>query len=636
MALTKLNPFSTCQFRRAFTWAIIDLIILLIAYLAALSARAVASLVDFTHDPHFSLLIAAVTIAALYLSGAYRRIWEQTSGHEITILARASIAAAGILLLLDSILDPHPLPRSVILLANVLALTGFIAVRYRSRLISGLVWRWKAVWYSEFPLPATRVLIFGAGEIGQITAWRLKHRLSNATHRYIVVGFVDDDAHKKALYIEGCPVLGTRVDIPRLSQEHKIDLIVVAVHNISGPDFREVLAYCKRTDARINTVPELLAPICVRANPSVFHDIRAEDFLDRESLDHRHQVDVSILAGKVILVTGAAGSIGSELCRQLAACEPARLIVLDNNESGLYDLCLELRMQTQAQVVDVLADITVQKAVAEVIATHWPQIVFHAAAYKHVPLLERFPHEALRVNIGGTWNLARLAQRYGTERFVLISSDKAVNPSSVMGASKRICELMMQVLSQQAGNMTRFTTVRFGNVLGSRGSVVPVFDRQIDAGGPVTVTDKNMQRYFMTIPEAVNLVMQAACLTQGRDLFMLQMGEVVRVVDLAERMIRMRGLRPYKDVAISFTGIRPGEKLTEELSSASELPRPTGHPGIVELCETNGHLDSVSLMRWIESLSADELPRDADVLQQLLAAIAACQGAEESTWWQVA
>ncbi|MEL7674436.1 MAG: UDP-N-acetylglucosamine 4,6-dehydratase family protein, partial [Chloroflexota bacterium] len=314
--------------------------------------------------------------------------------------------------------------------------------------------------------------------------------------------------------------------------------------------------------------------------------------LGRKSVGWHEAVDVSPVREKVVLVTGAAGSIGSELCRQILSYAPVKLILLDNNESGLHDLLTELATRTRGDslLVPALADITDARQMRALFAAHQPQLIFHSAAYKHVPMLEAYPSESIRVNIGGTRLVAELAHQHGAERFVLISTDKAVNPSSIMGASKRICEMLMHAFAQRGG-ATLFTSVRFGNVLGSRGSVVPTFERQIQAGGPVTVTDPEMTRYFMTIPEAVNLVIHAACLTQGDDLFMLQMGQVVRIVELAERMIRMCGLRPYIDIAIDFTGVRPGEKLHEELHTDAEHQHPTMHPDIVQLVNTrNGHL----------------------------------------------
>ncbi|MCB9438511.1 MAG: polysaccharide biosynthesis protein [Anaerolineales bacterium] len=287
------------------------------------------------------------------------------------------------------------------------------------------------------------------------------------------------------------------------------------------------------------------------------------------------------------------------------------MILLDSNESGLHDLIVDLKFsftnadESQNIIVPALADITYRPSLEYVFATYRPEVVFHAAAYKHVTMLEMYPSEAVRVNIGGTLNVAELSAAYEVERFVLISTDKAVNPTSVMGASKRLCELLVYALD---AHKTLFTAVRFGNVLGSRGSVVPTFNRQIDSGGPVTVTDPEMKRYFMSIPEAVNLVLHAACLTKGHDLFMLEMGELVPIVDLAERMIRMRGLRPYADISIEFVGMRAGEKLYEELQFNGELPHPTIHPKILELVKSQNGLNKISFLDKLRYLQDNRLP----------------------------
>jgi FlaA1/EpsC-like NDP-sugar epimerase len=365
-------------------------------------------------------------------------------------------------------------------------------------------------------------------------------------------------------------------------------------------------------------VPEKYAMLNQRLGVATLRDVQPEDSWG--AAGGSPAVDMT-RSGKVALVTGAAGSIGSELVRQLISYEPTLLVMLDNNESGLHDLYTELKPQfPDVEFRPVLADITQRDSLERVYATYRPQIVFHAAAYKHVPMQELFPHESIRVNIGGTRNLAELARDYGVERFVLISTDKAVDPSCVMGASKRAAELLMKALSAQSGHSTLFTAVRFGNVLGSRGSVAPTFNRQIDKGGPVTVTDKDMKRYFMTIAEAVNLVIHAAAMTTGGELFMLQMGEEVPILELAERMIRMRGLRPYDDIEIKFTGVRPGEKLNEKLQRDSEVQISTIHPHIVKLEDRDDWFDAELFMRQsAEVIRID--PNDLGVVEQAQALV---------------
>lgn len=574
-------------------WVVTDVLIMLGAYAIAFFARTIVTPQEFIDSLGFVFFCIVVMLVVFYAMGLYHRIWRYTSGHEVARLVVGVGVATVIPMAVEAAFFPeHRLPLSVIVLGNMLALSGFVAVRYKSRLVSGLSWRWDAVWYRKFPggERPTRVLIVGAGEAGQNFAWRMKHRWPSSTvsdsENYNVIGFVDDDPLKRGLYVEGCQILGGRADIPRLAEQYNIDLIVFAVHNISGPSFREVLAYCESTAASIRVVPNAYALMRANDHVPLLRELKPEDILGRKPIGQHEAVDFTPVTNKIVLVTGAAGSIGSELCRQLLSYDPVELLMVDNNETGLHDLVVELSLHVsdRTKLVPVLADVTRREMIHSVFAQHKPDVVFHAAAYKHVPMLELYPFQAVHVNVSGTRNVAELAQQFGAERFVLISTDKAVDPTSVMGGSKRLCEYLMHSLARHNNEHgTLFTSVRFGNVLGSRGSVVPMFNKQIDVGGPVTVTHKDMKRFFMTIPEAVNLVIHAACLTQGDDLFMLRMGEEVRILDLAERMIRMRGLRPYEDVQIKFTGIRPGEKLSEELSVAAEQTRPTIHPDIVNL-----------------------------------------------------
>jgi len=571
---------------RIATGALVDAAVVVASYLITIALLTVSDpdYESFNADFVLLLLIALCMVASLYAFGVYKRLWHRTSGYGVTIIINAVVVATVAIIFGILLLAPNALAIQLILFGNSFSMVIFVALRYRSRLISGLSWRWNAVIRSEFPHSTTHVLIIGAGESGQVLALRLKHRYRSAHNRYKVVGFIDDDLSKQGLYVESCPIIGTRHDIVKLAEKHKIDLIVVAIHNISGPSFREILTYCEKTKALIKVVPDLQEMVNARQTTDVLRDVQAEDLIGRSPVTRYEGVDLSPVTEKTILITGAAGSIGSELSRQIMAYRPTKVVILDNNESGLHDLFIELQSKhPELNIFAALVDITIRPVLRTIFETHQPQIVFHAAAYKHVPMLENYPHEAIRVNVVGTRNLAELAQEYNVERFVLISTDKAVNPSSVMGASKRLCELILLALSQNKSKNTRFAAVRFGNVLGSRGSVVPTFNRQIDSGGPVTVTHQEMTRYFMSIPEAVNLIIHAACMTNGHDIYVLQMGEVVRIVELAERMIRLRGLRPYQDIEIKFTGIRPGEKMHEELFNEIEKPGETQHPNIMKV-----------------------------------------------------
>jgi len=560
-----------------------DAAVVMIAYTVCYFARSIKNPYGLLENFWFIVFATLILSASLLYFGVYRRIWSMTSGHDATIILGAFISATPLILFLDLILPTRPLPISVVLIGNFLTASTIVAFRYRSRLVTGVAWRWKAVWEEEFPTVDTRVLIIGAGEDGQALAWRLKHRFPKEDS-YKVVGFVDDDPKKLRMYVEGTPILGTRTDIPHLTEANNIDVIVVAIHNIQGTDFREILEICESTKARIKIAPDMRAFMSAKQSTTLLRDIKAEDLIGRGPVTRHEAVNLNLVTNKVILVTGAAGSIGSELSRQLCRYNATNVIILDNNESGLHELQIDLKAKfPEISVEPALVDITNRDMLRTVFAAYRPQIVFHAAAYKHVPMMERYPGEALRVNLGGTRNLTDFAKEFGVERFVLISTDKAVKPSSVMGASKRACELLLRSLSEQPGNTTLFTSVRFGNVFGSRGSVVPTFNNQIDNGGPVTITDPEMSRYFMSIAEAVNLVIHAACMTNGGDSYLLKMGEEVRIVDLAERMIRLRGMRPGVDIEIKITGMRPGEKLHEELHSETEVLLDTIHPNIVQL-----------------------------------------------------
>jgi len=451
-------------------------------------------------------------------------------------------------------------------------------------LIAGFLRRWRSRAASRAPDAGTRVLIVGAGEAGQLLAWRLL----NATEgtRYHIIGFIDDDPRKQGMRIHGIKVLGGRQLIPDVAQQEQIELIIIAIHTISSKDFHGILSICQSTSAKIKTLPDVFESLRGLRDAALLRDITIEDLIGREPVSINREECRDLLADKVVLVTGAAGTIGSELCRQIVQFEPRQLVMVDNNETGLHDLSLELRSGVQAlstapvssRLSYVIADVTDWQRMEAIFHEYRPQITAHAAAYKHVPLMERCPEEAVRVNVGGTLALFELAEKYGTERFVLVSTDKAVDPVSVLGASKRLGEMLVAA-SPSDGPMIA-TAVRFGNVLGSRGSVVPIFDQQIDAGGPVTVTDPEATRFFMSVSEAASLILQAASMAQGGEVFMLEMGEQIRIVDLAARMIRLRGLRVGEDIHIVYTGLRPGERLYEKLVASSEERLPTSHPQI--------------------------------------------------------
>lgn len=543
----------------------------------------------------FQSYLVAVFIYCLtnYVFALYHRIWRYASAQEVVVVFGATVFSTLVWALANVGSLIHPQLLEAQFLGGFFSFAGFTAVRYRWRLVTGFALRWRALW-GRWPVPPANVLIVGAGEAGQHLAWQLRNQNSQKT--FNVVGFVDDDAQKQGLWLHGVRILGDRQQIPGIVARKGVDLILLAVDNESDADLQEIVSLCLETQAQIKLLPDPLGVVESGNNALPLKDMTVQDLMGREPASIDFEKCRQILSGKVVLVAGAAGSIGSELCRQLLKFEPRRLIALDNNETGLYDLNLELNANGNSPLQLALADITNAKKMEKVYQQQRPDVVFHAAAYKHVPLLEEHPEEAVQVNVLGTVIISQWAEKYRVERFIYISTDKAVNPTSVMGASKRIGEMWIAAL--QRDSQTLYTIVRFGNVIGSRGSVIPTFERQIERGGPVTVTHPDMTRFFLSIPEAVCLTIQAASLTQGGEIYMLDMGKEMRILDLAHRMIRFRGLRVNKDIRVEFVGIRPGEKLHEELSYADEEIQPTPHARIFRL-QSHNSFDRGALLAQI-------------------------------------
>ncbi len=586
----------------ALVFIILDAVLVNCAYFGALFLRFDGAVPAEYTAAYLYIAPAAtlLTLLAYYYAGLYRKMWQYASVKEIYDILQG-VTAAGLLVVAVAYVfiyhqgAIHPLPRSIYPLAWLLNLifTGGSRFCLRSfrefRRDSGASKKGRA---ATAPALRRRALIVGAGDAGAVVVRELRNHPSLALEP---VGFIDDDPRKQGLYLLGLPVLGKREDIPRIVRKYDADEIIIAIPSAPGRVIREIVDICKKTGARLKTLPGVYELINGRVSVGQIREVQVEDLLGREPVQLNLDEIAAYLAGKVILVTGAGGSIGSELCRQIARFNPASLILLDNTENNLFEIDQELRERFPELDAPVqLADIRDEERIDHIFEKYRPQVIFHAAAYKHVPMMERFPEHAVSNNIYGTYTVASAAERYGAEIFILVSTDKAVRPTSVMGATKRAAELIIQHFegeSKARGGRTRYAAVRFGNVLGSRGSVIPIFKRQIARGGPVTVTHPDMVRYFMTIPEAVQLIIQAGALARGGEIFVLDMGEPVKIVDLARDLIRLSGLEPGEDIEIKFTGIRPGEKLREELFTDREKMSATRHSRI--FIARNGESDEI-------------------------------------------
>jgi FlaA1/EpsC-like NDP-sugar epimerase len=533
--------------------------------------------------------------AGLWLFGIQRGLWRYVDLRDLWRILLAALSSSAVFYgVIHQLGGVTQYPRSLIILTGLLTALYLAGIR--------LAVRGFREWLQIFDPGARRVLIVGAGHAGELL---VRDMLYDANYRCCPVGFVDDDPIKRKMNIHGIPVVGVISDIKKAAERLKVDEIIVAIPSGSTTVKQKILAASEGCSVPIKTLPDVKQ---ILGDPVSLQHVRPmslEDLLQREPIQTDRQKLHPFVAGKKLLVTGAGGSIGSELCRQIAQYNPQSLVLFERYENALHSLMLELKAAFPAvNILPVIGDVTVPDRVSEVFQQAGPDIVFHAAAHKHVPLMELNPKEAIRNNILGTRVVAEAALKAGVDRFVLISTDKAVNPSSVMGATKRIAEHVMQEF--QRTGLTKFTVVRFGNVLGSNGSVVPLFSEQIRKGGPVTVTHPDIRRFFMTIPEAVQLVLQASVMGQGGEVFVLDMGEQIKVVDLARNMIVLAGLVPDKDIQIVFTGLRPGEKLYEELFEYSVHVERTTHPKIHRAggaSISTGELDD-----WLESLQAN-LPK---------------------------
>ena len=459
----------------------------------------------------------------------------------------------------------------------------------------------------------SRVLIIGAGCAGEMVVKELE---KNPQLNKKAVAIIDDDITRIGDQVSGVDIVGTRNSILKIVKLYKIDEIIFSIANISKKGKKEIIDICKNTNCKIKTIPGIYEIIDGKVDIKQVRDVDIEDLLGREPIEVDFNLMGSYIQDSTILVTGAGGSIGSELCRQIANIRPKKLIMLDNYENNLYSIQQELirKYGDSIKMIAVVASIREQKRMEKIFDKYRPEVVFHAAAHKHVPLMENSPGEAIKNNIFGTLNVAMLSSKYNVKRFLLISTDKAVNPTNVMGATKRAAEMIIQSLNEES--KTEFVAVRFGNVLGSNGSVIPLFKKQIEEGGPVTVTHPNIIRYFMTIEEAVGLVIQAGGMAKGGEIFVLDMGEPVKILDLAKNLIRLSGFEPDVDIKIVFTGLRPGEKLYEELLMSEEGLLDTKHKKI--FIGRPIDFDKNDLQKYLIELRNIVLEEDDELMEQAM------------------
>lgn len=506
------------------------------------------------------LFYTIISLFIFWVFRLYHSLWQYASIAEVYRIAEACITVEVVHFLSNKMVG-NMLPRSCYFNAAIYLIIAICASRFMYRMIRTVLNKYRNIKTSN------NVMIIGAGEATNVIMREIQSSsyLANSN----IACIIDDDRRKVGKYIRGVKVIGTRDKIKEAAKLYDIDEIIFAIPSASNEVKRDILNICKETDCTLKILPGVYQMVDGEINVNSIRNVDVLDLLGRDPIE----VDIESIMGyvkdKVIMVTGGGGSIGSELCRQLVSHKPKQLIIFDIYENNAYDIQQELKINyPDANVVTLIGSIRNVSRLESVFAQYKPDIVYHAAAHKHVPLMEVSPDEAVKNNVVGTWNVARMADKYGVKKFVMISTDKAVNPTNVMGATKRICEMIVQTYNEISN--TDFVAVRFGNVLGSNGSVIPLFKRQIEAGGPVTVTDPNIIRYFMTIPEAVSLVLQAGAYAKGGEIFILDMGEPVKIDDLAKNLIRLSGYTLGVNMEIKYTGLRPGEKLYEELLMKEE------------------------------------------------------------------
>lgn len=508
-----------------------------------------------------SMLMTVVVFSVFRL---YSSLWSYAGTTEMMYIGSACVVDTilnMVMILLNHTEQEYPLPRSYYMLYGVCILGFTIVGRYFYRGVRAMCGR-----TSGDRKARRNVMIVGAGSAGSAL---IKEILNSRLVNKNLVGVIDDDPGKQGTYIHGIKVIGTRTDIVERASELEVDEIMIALPSASARQIKDIIDICKETGCELKRLPGMYQLVNGEVSISKLKEVDVNDLLGREPVSVDLDAIMGYVSGKVILVTGGGGSIGSELCRQIASHQPKQLIIVDIYENNAYSIQQELlHKYPEMNLVVLIASVRNTRRMDDIFAMYRPDIVYHAAAHKHVPLMEESPNEAVKNNVLGTWKVVQAADKYHVKRFVMISTDKAVNPTNIMGATKRVCEMIIQTYNNRSE--TEFVAVRFGNVLGSNGSVIPLFKKQIEQGGPVTVTHPDIIRYFMTIPEAVSLVLQAGAYAKGGEIFVLDMGEPVKILDLAKNLILLSGHKPDEDIRIEFTGLRPGEKLYEEMLMEEE------------------------------------------------------------------
>lgn len=560
------------------------------------------------------------TLAVFVVMRMYRYVWRSVSTNDVMRMAFSVVIAYAVSISICYAWG-YKQPRSVLLMQFVFELFLLVGIRCLLRFWEALkmLMRRSRGSYDE------RIMLIGAGDAGRMLAREL---LGSAKLNVKLCCVIDDNPSKWGKYLENIPIVGGRDMIPTAARSEAVTQIIFAIPTASARERMEILNICNRTGIRTRTLPGIYQLVNGEATLSNVKDVQVEDLLGRAPVHLSPAALDGFLGGKTVLVTGGGGSIGSELCRQIARYAPETLIVLDIYENNAYDIQQEL-LRTCGDRLNlevIIASVRDKERIYSVFEAYRPDVVFHAAAHKHVPLMESSPAEAVKNNVFGTYHVVRAAEKFGVKKFVMISSDKAVNPTNVMGATKRFCEMILQ---SRSGSPTEFSSVRFGNVLDSNGSVVPLFRRQIEAGGPVTVTDREIFRYFMTIPEAAQLVLEAGAMARQSQIFVLDMGEPVRILDLAEKMIRLSGLEPYRDIEIREIGLRPGEKLVEELLMRSEALTKTDNAKI--FIEQQQAMDPAKIMEDLQALdrAVSEDYTDAELVALLRTIVPTYRAPEE-------